>query len=155
VPPGALVITGCVVGSPGGTSAPWAGAEVALGVVGVGRVDDALGRDGLNESDGIVCVADGGEIPGAAAGGIERLVPVAMTDTPMTRTTIAAHVTSATRTHRLDGLQRIASPVDQPTGYKWNNERPPRRTRSALSAGERGPQVGGGAAGGALCDLGR
>jgi hypothetical protein len=92
--------------------------------VGVGRVDEALGCDGLNESDGIVCVADGGEIPGAgaAAGGIERLVPVAMTDTPMTRTTIAAHVASATRTHRLDGLQRIASPVDQRTGYKWNNE---------------------------------
>jgi hypothetical protein len=135
------VITGCVVGSSGGTSAPWAGAEVALRVVGVGRVDDALGRDGLDEPDGIVCVADGGEIPGAgaAAGGIARLVPVAMTDTPMTRTTIAAHVTSATRTHRLDGLQRIASPVDQRTvtGGTTSDRRGGRAQRCQLASAGR------------------
>jgi GrpB-like predicted nucleotidyltransferase (UPF0157 family) len=57
-----------------------------------------------------------------------------MTDTPTMRTTNAPHTISATRAHRWDGPQRIASPVDQPTGYAWNNDRPAPRTRSVRAS---------------------
>lgn len=121
-PPGLLVGTGCgTEPAGGGTYAPAEEDELGFGVVAGARVAVAPGRDGVDVaigSDEIASAGDCATEPGAAAGGSARFVPVAMTDTPTTRTTSAPHAINATRAHRVERTHRIASPVHQPTGLR-------------------------------------